>query len=93
MQKGSLCVLCKKGCHIKGPPLYTFLYDIRYAATALNELITILRQENSEAARCPLLNRLTQTSTIEKGSVKVNMEKNVIEGEYNKTANFGTNNL
>ena len=38
-----------------------------YAATALCELITILRQENSEAARCPLLNRLTQTSTIEKG--------------------------
>lgn len=37
-----------------------------YAATALCELITILRQENSEAARCPLLNRLTQTSTIEK---------------------------
>lgn len=37
-----------------------------YAATALCELITILRQENTEAARCPLLNRLTQTSTIEK---------------------------
>jgi len=37
-----------------------------YATNTINELITILRNENTEAARCPLLNRLTQKSTIEK---------------------------
>ncbi|CAG5098748.1 Oidioi.mRNA.OKI2018_I69.XSR.g15941.t2.cds [Oikopleura dioica] len=37
-----------------------------YATNTINELISILRNENTEAARCPLLNRLTQKSTIEK---------------------------
>ena len=44
-------------------------FSLRYACCALSDLVKILREgSNGEgAARCPLLNRLTQTSTIEKG--------------------------
>ena len=49
----------------------------RYAAWCLSDLVKILRDGGSgsdSSARCPLLNRLTQTSTIEKGFLILSLE-------------------